>query len=135
MFRRAPRVVFVVIIFFFAVTTFQLLLNRESSHRLYFQQKLRNNEVSSLVDNPLHLLNLHIYPTVTNYERKDWHDREFMRYEATRQGPGENGTAFNLTDPKELLRAAELQEIEGLNVYVSDKISVNRSLPDVRHKK
>ncbi|CRK91362.1 CLUMA_CG005035, isoform A [Clunio marinus] len=75
------------------------------------------------------------YAELKNYELKDWHDYEFKRHEATRVGEGENGTAVHLTDPKEIEANNEMFEIEGLNVIVSDKISVNRSLPDVRHEK
>ena len=72
------------------------------------------------------------YPVLNNYERKDWHDYEFMKYEAARKGPGEQGEPYELTDPKDIKLNKELFKIEGLFVVVSDKISVNRSVPDVR---
>ena len=31
-----------------------------------------------------------VYPVALNYERKDWHDWAFIKYENNRQGPGEN---------------------------------------------
>ena len=72
------------------------------------------------------------YPVIKNYERKDWHDYEFMKYEAAREGPGEQGSPYTLTDPEDIQLNEKLFKIEGLFVVVSDKISVNRSVPDVR---
>lgn len=72
------------------------------------------------------------YPIIRSFERKDWHDYEFIKYEASRTGNGEQGKALILTDPEdiELDKAMEIQE--GLHVVVSDKISVNRSILDTR---
>ena len=55
-----------------------------------------------------------------------------MKYEAAREGPGEQGVPYALTDPKDIQLNEELFKIEGLYAIVSDKISVNRSVPDVR---
>ena len=81
--------------------------------------------------NKYHLIDIK-YPALQNYERKDWHDYEFMKYEAAREGPGEQGVPYALTDPKDIQLNEELFKIEGLYAIVSDKISVNRSVPDVR---
>lgn len=72
------------------------------------------------------------YPIATNYSRKDWHDYKFMEYEAGRTGPGEKGAGVVLTDPKEIELNKNLTSIEGLPVVISDKISVQRSVPDTR---
>lgn len=72
------------------------------------------------------------YPVETNYERKDWHDWKFIEYERKRKGPGEQGKPFELTDPKDIELNEKLFRVEGLFVVVSDKISVNRSVPDTR---
>jgi polypeptide N-acetylgalactosaminyltransferase len=90
--------------------------------------------IESLRSNPLYEANKYIYPVVTNYEKKDWHDYEFIKYEASRQGPGEQGTAHKLENPEDIKLNDELYKVEGINVIVSDKISVNRSLPDTRNK-
>lgn len=74
------------------------------------------------------------YPVATNYEKVDWNDYEFIAYEAKREGPGEQGKGFVLTDPKEVELNGKLYQIEGLNVVICDKISVNRSLQDTRPK-
>ena len=52
--------------------------------------------------------------------------------EGTKKVPGENGQPFNLTDPADIELNDKLFKIEGLYVVVSDKISVNRSVPDTR---
>ena len=75
------------------------------------------------------------YTFATNYERKDWHDWPFIEYEKSREGPGEQGKPFHLSDLKEIDENQRLFNIEGLYPIVSDKISVNRSVPDTRHPK
>ena len=72
------------------------------------------------------------YPIAKNYKRKDWHDWKFIEYEKSRKGPGEQGKPFKLTDPEDIKLNEKLFKIEGLYVVVSDKISVNRSVPDTR---
>lgn len=62
----------------------------------------------------------------------DWHDYKFMLMETLRSGPGENGLAVKLTDPIEIKANAKGFAQEGFYTVVSDKISPNRSLPDVR---
>jgi hypothetical protein len=94
------------------------------------------NHSSGFVDvNQISKINPKKYWRTTDFEKKDWHDYEFMKYEASRTGPGEKGEGFNLTDPADIKLNAELLKIEGLYAIVSDKISVNRSVPDVRHEK
>lgn len=72
------------------------------------------------------------YPVAQNYDRRDWHDWWFIEYEMTREGPGEQGQAFYLTDAGDIELNKKLSQQEGLFAVVSDKISVNRSVPDTR---
>lgn len=72
------------------------------------------------------------YPFVTNLERKDWQDIDFIQYELSRKGPGERGQTVVLTDKTEILQNQKKLAREGLSVLISEKISVNRSLPDTR---
>lgn len=65
-------------------------------------------------------------------ERIDWHDYKFMLLEKLRSGPGENGNSVDLTDSVELEENQIGFQQEGFYTVVSDKISVNRSLPDAR---
>lgn len=47
-------------------------------------------------------------------------------------GNGEQGKPFPLTDSD---RVDQAYRENGFNIYVSDRISLNRSLPDIRHAK
>lgn len=119
--RRTSNLVYLFVIFIISAATVHLIINFESINRIYLDGKNDKHRSGN------------IYPVVTNYEVKDWHDYEFINYETSRRGPGENGTAVFLTDPREIELDRELYKIEGLSVVVCDKISVNRSLPDVRN--
>ena len=58
----------------------------------------------------------------------------YLRYqasEARRTGPGEKGAGVKLS-PEEVVRYKEVNEKEGFNFAVSEKISLERSLPDHR---
>lgn len=75
------------------------------------------------------------YPVIKSFDRKDWHDYEFINYEGSREGVGEQGKGHELTDSDEIKQDNELEREEGLHVIVSDKISVNRSIQDTRPKR
>ncbi|GAA6225085.1 polypeptide N-acetylgalactosaminyltransferase 10-like [Lates japonicus] len=64
--------------------------------------------------------------------RKDWHDYEAIKRDSSRSGNGEQGKPFPLTDAD---RVDQAYRENGFNIYVSDRISLNRSLPDIRHPK
>lgn len=49
-----------------------------------------------------------------------------------RVGPGERGKPVRIKGPKDARRQREIGKIEGMCGLCSDKISVNRSLPDTR---
>lgn len=115
-------VVFVVLIYL--VIDLQWYKNELLSRKVYVREDYEFvTKVSSEVKR---------YPVLQNYEKQDWHDYQFMAYEETREGPGEKGIPYILTDPGDIKRNKELYEFEGLFAVVSDKISVNRSVPDVR---
>ncbi|XP_053422689.1 polypeptide N-acetylgalactosaminyltransferase 10 isoform X2 [Nycticebus coucang] len=61
---------------------------------------------------------------------KDWHDKEAIWRDAQRGGNGEQGRPYPMTDAEQVDQA---YRENGFNIYVSDKISLNRSLPDIRH--
>ncbi|XP_061818684.2 polypeptide N-acetylgalactosaminyltransferase 10-like isoform X2 [Nerophis lumbriciformis] len=62
--------------------------------------------------------------------RTDWHDYAAMRRDAARVGDGEQGKPFPISDAD---RVDLAYRENGFNIYVSDRISLNRSLPDIRH--
>uniref|UniRef100_F7IHZ5 Polypeptide N-acetylgalactosaminyltransferase n=1 Tax=Callithrix jacchus TaxID=9483 RepID=F7IHZ5_CALJA len=61
---------------------------------------------------------------------KDWHNKEAIGRDAQRVGNGEQGRPYPMTDAE---RVDQAYRENGFNIYVSDKISLNRSLPDIRH--
>eukprot|EP00062_Callorhinchus_milii_P015903 gi/632966628/ref/XP_007899524.1/ PREDICTED: polypeptide N-acetylgalactosaminyltransferase 10 [Callorhinchus milii] len=63
-------------------------------------------------------------------KKKDWHDYETIRRDATKLGNGEQGKPFPMT-PED--QADQAYRENGFNIVVSEKISLNRSLPDIRH--
>ncbi|XP_070502431.1 N-acetylgalactosaminyltransferase 4-like [Chironomus tepperi] len=75
------------------------------------------------------------YPFATQYDKVDYHDYEFMEYEASRTGPGEQGKAYVLKDESYIEKNEEIFQKFGFYGIASDHISVNRSLPDIRHEK
>ncbi|XP_048459639.1 polypeptide N-acetylgalactosaminyltransferase 10-like isoform X3 [Rhincodon typus] len=62
--------------------------------------------------------------------KKDWHDHQAIQADAAKSGIGEQGKAVPLSDED---RTSQAYRENGFNIYVSDKISLNRSLPDIRH--
>jgi polypeptide N-acetylgalactosaminyltransferase len=62
--------------------------------------------------------------------RIDWHDYKLMEREAKRKGLGEHGVKAIVTGSSE--RQRQLYAANGYDGYLSDLISVNRSVPDVR---
>jgi hypothetical protein len=65
-------------------------------------------------------------------ERKNWNDFKLMVNEAHRVGPGEKGQPVVLTDPRLIAEGKKLLKKHGFNALISDIISPDRSLPDVR---
>nr|XP_048718345.1 polypeptide N-acetylgalactosaminyltransferase 10 isoform X3 [Caretta caretta] len=62
--------------------------------------------------------------------KKDWHDKEAIRRDLECTGNGEQGKPYPMTDAEQVDQA---YRENGFNIFVSDKISLNRSLPDIRH--
>ncbi|XP_061393746.1 N-acetylgalactosaminyltransferase 4-like [Musca vetustissima] len=67
-----------------------------------------------------------------NGRRKDWENLELIESDQQRQGLGEQGQAakFESNIPQEIVEKASLEN--GFNAFLSDHISVNRSVLDVR---
>ncbi|KAK2164304.1 hypothetical protein LSH36_66g06002 [Paralvinella palmiformis] len=57
--------------------------------------------------------------------------RSYQDSELTREGPGEHGIGVSL-DPEELAKYKDINEKEGFNFAASEKVALDRSLPDRR---
>ncbi|KAJ8725219.1 hypothetical protein PYW07_016177 [Mythimna separata] len=68
----------------------------------------------------------------SNLERIDWHDYKQIEDERKRVGIGEQGKPATLP-PTDADLEKELYSVNGFNGALSDKIALNRSLPDIRH--
>jgi polypeptide N-acetylgalactosaminyltransferase len=64
---------------------------------------------------------------------RDWHNYKLINDEKNREGFGEHGIAAHLDDPREKLENEKFYNATGISVLISNKISVNRSIPDSRH--
>lgn len=61
-----------------------------------------------------------------------WEDWDFINYERTRSGPGENGQEWIVTDPAEIKINEEWITKEGFYVAANQKMSLTRTLPNHR---
>lgn len=111
-------ILFSIVFIFVCFFNFDVRYKPEVNQVELFQDKLMRGQFEP---------NFSAYP-----KRKDWHDWKFIEYEKSRTGPGEQGKPFELTNPEDIALNQKLFRIEGLYVVVSDKISVNRSVPDTR---
>ncbi|CAI5449296.1 unnamed protein product [Caenorhabditis angaria] len=68
--------------------------------------------------------------------KKNWEDVEKYEAEKRREGPGEWGKPVNLPKDDQIEKEAlSLYKANGYNAYISDMISLNRSIKDIRHEK
>lgn len=96
------------------------------------QYKSETELYKQSLDRLKHKISMPRYPFATSYQRKDYHNREFMKMEAAREGPGEKGAKIVITDEEELAKNREHLKTFGFFAGLSDVISVNRSVPDIR---
>lgn len=68
----------------------------------------------------------------SNNEKIDWHDEISITRDLLREGLGEQGLAAHL-DKTDKAKEKKLYSENGFNAYLSDHISLNRSVPDIRH--
>ncbi|XP_012512079.1 PREDICTED: polypeptide N-acetylgalactosaminyltransferase-like 6 [Propithecus coquereli] len=81
---------------------------------------------------PLGLGDGPFYAWTDGLRRKDWHDYESIQKEAMRSGKGEHGKPYPLTEED---HDDSAYRENGFNIFVSNNIALERSLPDIRHAK
>uniref|UniRef100_A0A3B3SEA8 Polypeptide N-acetylgalactosaminyltransferase like 6 n=1 Tax=Paramormyrops kingsleyae TaxID=1676925 RepID=A0A3B3SEA8_9TELE len=79
---------------------------------------------------PLGLNDGHLYTWTDGLRRRDWHDNESIRRDELRVGKGEQGKPYPLAEDE---CDDSAYRDNGFNIYVSDNIALERSLPDIRH--
>ncbi|KAI4884485.1 hypothetical protein NFI96_008953 [Prochilodus magdalenae] len=79
---------------------------------------------------PLSLSDGHVYSWTDGLRRRDWHDNESIRRDELRVGKGEHGKPFPLAEDE---CDDSVYKENGFNIYVSNNIALDRSLPDIRH--
>nr|BAG58396.1 unnamed protein product [Homo sapiens] len=79
---------------------------------------------------PLGLGDGQFYSWTDGLRRKDWHDYESIQKEAMRSGKGEHGKPYPLTEED---HDDSAYRENGFNIFVSNNIALERSLPDIRH--
>lgn len=84
----------------------------------------------------IHSTHLSVQKTKSNDTvfKIDWINYDFIEHEKQQNGPGEKGLPVFLDNPDELKLSAKLVREFSYNVIASDKISLNRSLPDSRNE-
>ncbi|XP_060102519.1 polypeptide N-acetylgalactosaminyltransferase-like 6 isoform X2 [Heteronotia binoei] len=71
-----------------------------------------------------------LYTWTDGLKRKDWHDYESIQKDAMRAGKGEQGKPYPLTEED---NDDSAYRENGFNIFVSNNIALERSLPDIRH--
>lgn len=71
-------------------------------------------------------------PKNVNGKKIDWHDYNLIQQDLSKKGIGEQGKAETLDESEKDLQE-KLFKKNGFNALLSDKISLNRSIPDIRH--
>ncbi|XP_067648419.1 N-acetylgalactosaminyltransferase 6-like [Eurosta solidaginis] len=64
---------------------------------------------------------------------RDWHDHDAMMRDAERSGPGEQGKPAYVVNMEYKEAAPDSLREYGFNALLSEQISLERALPDVRH--
>ena len=62
----------------------------------------------------------------------DWHDWDLIADELKRTGPGEQGKPVAVKPNESKIEKSSYQG-NGFSGYISDKISLNRAVKDIRH--
>lgn len=126
--RNSARIVKLSIIFLVAVVV-MILLYRSLNSTLNLPTKKEK-----VVEHPRHGAFFSGSPKNVHKKKIDWHDYEAIKRDSAREGVGERGVA-GLVPVEENDLKESMYRSNGFNALLSDKISVNRSIPDIRHKK
>lgn len=109
------------------VVTLVLLFNKSNS-----LARSSSPQTMKLINHPRHGSFFGGQPKNTQGKKIDWHDYKLIKAEESRKGIGEQGRAEKLDSSMKEMED-KLFHKNGFNALLSDKISLNRSVPDIRH--
>nr|XP_033783640.1 polypeptide N-acetylgalactosaminyltransferase 10 isoform X2 [Geotrypetes seraphini] len=114
------------------VCTLKKIKWRNSGYYWYEQQRetTKSKDILNIEEKDQHVPQKDVYFNGNGPRKKDWHNYESIRKDLERTGNGERGKPFPLGDAE---RSDQAYRENGFNIYVSDQISLNRSVPDIRH--
>ncbi|CAH1266747.1 GALNT10 [Branchiostoma lanceolatum] len=109
----------------------------DSQPAIHFKQIHAKATVSTLLTQIIHQEEKKLFPKhqkglelAEDLDRIDWHDHARIKSDQQRTGPGEQGKPADLTAEE---RGPHAYEECGFNIKASNKISLDRAIPDIRH--
>lgn len=94
---------------------------------------LTNLFAQNLKDHPkVHFGGFFARPRNVDHKLIDWHDYKLISEDQNRKGIGEHGKLEKLDESEKENQDALFRQ-NGFNALLSDRISLNRSVPDIRH--
>uniref|UniRef100_A0AAY5K6A5 Glycosyltransferase 2-like domain-containing protein n=1 Tax=Esox lucius TaxID=8010 RepID=A0AAY5K6A5_ESOLU len=124
--RRQKRVLQMAFVFMVAL----IFLPNVGLWSLYREKHLMKSHEGGGQGFSLGLSEGHIYTWMDGLKRRDWHDNESIRRDELRVGKGEHGKPYPLGEDE---CDDSVYKENGFNIYVSNNIALDRSLPDIRH--
>ncbi|XP_041940090.1 polypeptide N-acetylgalactosaminyltransferase-like 6 [Alosa sapidissima] len=124
--RRQKRVLQMAFLFMVAL----IFLPNVGLWSLYKEKHLMKSHEAGEQGFSLGMSDGHIYTWTDGLRRMDWHDNESIRRDELRVGKGEHGKPYPLTEDE---CDDSVYKENGFNIYVSNNIALDRSLPDIRH--
>ncbi|XP_059408493.1 polypeptide N-acetylgalactosaminyltransferase-like 6 isoform X2 [Carassius carassius] len=124
--RRQKRVLQMAFLFMVAL----IFLPNVGLWSMYREKSLMKSHEPGEQGFPLGLNVGHIYTWTGGSRRRDWHDNESIRKDSQRVGKGEHGKPYPLVEDD---CDDSVYKENGFNIYVSNNIALDRSLPDIRH--
>ncbi|XP_016402015.1 polypeptide N-acetylgalactosaminyltransferase-like 6 [Sinocyclocheilus rhinocerous] len=124
--RRQKRVLQMAFLFMVAL----IFLPNVGLWSMYREKSLMKSHEPGEQGFPLGLNEVHIYTWTDGLRRRDWHDNESIRKDSQRVGKGEHGKPYPLAEDE---CDDSVYKENGFNIYVSNNIALDRSLPDIRH--
>lgn len=120
--RRILVSLVIVIIFIMGRRYFPILLEKRQSS----SDQMLSEDNGSIIKDQYAFAKFNIS---SGSKKVDWHNYEQQKKDSNRIGPGEQGKPVL---PQKLEKGSSAYHDNGFNIMVSDRISLDRSLPDIR---